>query len=346
MAPRPPSRCSFRFPSILIVVLLSSQLQNSLQSHDDVIKEVRTEVFLSPEFVLEPGLVSNKYYYNVDFPRGHIAIKSFNAEVVDERGNPIPLHETYLHHWVLLRDYYLPKNVGAAVGIHRSDRGFQNSDDHITVSNSGLCDNGLWQYFGLGSETRKTDSYVPDPYGIEVGNPADIPTGYEEGWVLNVHAIDTRGAEDKLGCTECRCDLYNVTVDEYGQMLPENYKGGTKCCHDETRCTVKGGFQGAKRSLFLKYTVKYIEWEPSIVPVKIYILDITDIWTKGNESRGVKDRHNCMVEYDVDSSPIGVVNDECIHTKTLTVRFSNGGDLIYGVGHQHAGATGTILYGE
>ncbi|KAL0319026.1 UNVERIFIED_CONTAM: hypothetical protein Sangu_2058800 [Sesamum angustifolium] len=160
--------------------------------------------------------------------------------------------------------------------------------------NSGVCDSALPQYFGLGSETRRTSTYVPDPYGIEVGDPADIPDGYEEQWVLNVHAIDTRGAEDKLGCTECRCDLYNVTADEYGRALPLNYIGGFRCCYDSTRCRVKEGFEGVKRSLFLRYTVKYVDWDASIVPAKIYIFDVTDIWTKADESRGLKARHNCL----------------------------------------------------
>ncbi|GFQ07522.1 hypothetical protein PHJA_002896300 [Phtheirospermum japonicum] len=319
----------------ILFVLLQLQFSQSYPRNYENNK-VKTEVFLSPKFVLEPGLVSNKYYFNIDFPRGHIALKSFDAEVVDGKGNPIPLHETYLHHWVLQR-YYRRKNAGR-VGNYHTDLGFQNPDQ-IIVGNSGVCDNALTQYFGLGAETRKTSTYVPDPYGIEVGNPADVPVGYEEGWVLNVHAIDTRGAEDKLGCTECRCDLYNMS-------LSENYKGGVRCCHDETRCKLKEGFQGVKRSLYLRYTVRYVDWEPSIVPVKIYILDVTDVWTKGDESRGVKDRHNCVIEYDIESCPVGMANDGCIHTKSLTVSLPAGGDLIYGVGHQHAGATATTLYGE
>ncbi|KAI3463518.1 hypothetical protein Pfo_020181 [Paulownia fortunei] len=331
------SGCLLSYLAILLVLLLVQSSEAHLSENG-----VKTEVFLSPEFVLEPGSVSNKYYYNIDFPGGHIGLKSFNAEVIDERGNPIPLHETYLHHWVLLR-YYQRKGVD--IRKYHGDLGFHRSD-HIIIKNSGMCDSGLSQYFGLGSETRRTPTDVPDPYGIEVGNPVDIPAGYEEGWMLNVHAIDTRGAEDKLGCTECRCDLYNVTVDEYDQVLPPNYKGGLRCCYDETRCRVKEGFQGVKRSLYLRYTVKYVDWNSLIVPVKIYILDVTDIWTKADESRGLRARHHCLVEYEVESCPVGAANDSCTHTKTLTVTLPTGGDVIYGVGHQHAGGTGTALYGE
>ncbi|KZV21415.1 hypothetical protein F511_14947 [Dorcoceras hygrometricum] len=321
-------------PLIIVIVEANQRTENGL----------KTEVFSSPEFALEPGSVSNKYYYNVDFPRGHIAIKSFNGEVVDENGRSIPLHETYLHHWVVLR-YYQRKGVDIHVPTVHGDLGFLQSK-HIIVKNSGVCDNGLTQYFGLGSETRRTVTDVPDPYGIEVGNPDDIPDGYEERWMVNVHAIDTRGTDDKLGCTECRCDLYNVTNDEYGHVVPRTYFGGLRCCYNGARCRVRDGFQGEKRSLHLRYTVKYLEWDPSILPVRIYIFDVTDIWTKAEESRGVRARHQCLVEYDVESCPVAEANEGCSHSKSLAFSFPTGGEVIYGVGHQHAGGTGTTLYGE
>ncbi|XP_073296772.1 uncharacterized protein [Primulina huaijiensis] len=332
------SGCWFLYLAILLLVAIVPCSQANQRSEDGL----KTEVFSSPEFVLEPGLVSNKYYYNIDFSRGHIAIKNFNGEVVDENGKSIPLHETYLHHWVVLR-YYQRKGVDIP-NIH-GDLGFLRSK-HIIVKNSGVCDSGLSQYFGLGSETRRTTTDVPDPYGIEIGNPDDIPNGYEERWMLNVHAIDTRGAEDKLGCTECRCDLYNVTVDEYGYVLPRTYGGGLRCCYDDARCRVKEGFQAEKRSLRLRYTVKYVEWDPSILPVQIYIFDVTDIWTKSDESRGVRARHHCLIEYDVESCTVAEANDGCTHSKILTINFPTGGEVVYGVGHQHAGGIGTTLYGE
>ncbi|MED6184703.1 hypothetical protein PIB30_050079 [Stylosanthes scabra] len=75
----------------------------------------------------------------------------------------------------------------------------------------GLCQyNALPYFFGVGSERRGVETHIPDPYAIEIGNP---PEGYDEKWLINVHAIDTRGVQDKVGCTECRCDLYNITKD-------------------------------------------------------------------------------------------------------------------------------------
>lgn len=281
----------FLFPLAILLMLLGTPCLGSFVKSEDKIK---SSVFLSPKFELGPGSVINRYYYDIDFPRGHIAIKSFNAEVIDEAGNSIPLHETYLHHWVVAR-YHKSKHV-----THReydSHRMLQNSDNGVLVRNSGICqENTLGQYFGLGSETRGTATDIPDPFGIEIGNPAEIPEGFEEKWLVNVHAIDTRGAEDKLGCTECKCDLYNVTVDEYGRPIRPDYKGGLLCCYDYSQCKLKEGFEGPKRSLYLKYTIKWVDWNDFIVPVKIYIIDVTDTLLQlSDSSKGLNSEHSCKV---------------------------------------------------
>nr|GMD33897.1 uncharacterized protein LOC109163058 [Ipomoea batatas] len=273
--------------------------------------DMKVESFVSPRFELEPGSVSNKVFTGVDFPKGHIAWKGFHAEIVDEEGKSVPLHETYLHHWVVAR-YMIRKGVCAE----------------------------LPQYFGVGSETRKTNFIIPDPYGIEVGNS---PPGLEEGWMLNVHAIDTRGTgENKVGCAECRCDLYNVTKDEEGRGLGD-YPGGMKCCYDGARCKVKQGFQGEKRGLYLKYTVTYVDWNPSIVPVKIYLFDVADTLELSDIFPG---RHTCEIEYQVEACSAATPADECVHSKSLTVSLPKGGDLIYAYAHQHIGGIGSTLFGE
>ncbi|KAB1200266.1 hypothetical protein CJ030_MR0G007710 [Morella rubra] len=307
--------------------------------------KIKSAVFLSPKFVLGPGSVVNRYYYDIDFPRGHIALKSFNAEVVDEAGNSVPLHETYVHHWTIGRYY---QRTGAMDPDHTNARQEFNQSDRIFLRNSGICQkNTLGQYYGLGSETRGTATHVPDPYGIEVGNPADIPTGYDERWMLNVHAIDTRGAEDRLGCIECRCDLYNITLDEYGRPLKPDYAGGLLCCYDHTRCRVKEGFEGAEKSLYLRYTVKWLEWDDSILPVKIYIFDVTDTWKRLENSTGENAEHKCHVEYEVESCNASCMADDgCIDNKRLSLTMPRGGFVVYGVAHQHAGGIGSALYGE
>ncbi|KAA8542041.1 hypothetical protein F0562_023193 [Nyssa sinensis] len=323
----------------MLLVAISIQTQALVRNENGI----KSAEFVSPMFVLEPGSVVDKFYYNIDFPRGHIALKNFNAEVVDEAGNPVPLHETYLHHWVVVRYY---QHKGVEVPIYDGDLGFHQSD-FIVVGNAGICDNSLVQYFGLGSETRKTATHVPDPYGIEVGNPAEIPAGYEERWLLNVHAIDTRGAEDKLGCTECRCDLYNVTEDKHGRPLRPDYIGGLRCCYDQTQCKVKEGLESAKRGLYMRYTVTWVDWDNSILPVRIYIFDVTDMWKRLDQSTGQSTKHYCQVEYEIEScTATSLANDGCIDSKRVSLSFPTGGNVIYGAAHQHTGGIGSTLYGE
>nr|ASM47275.1 nodulin19-like protein 3 [Trema levigatum] len=313
--------------AILVLVLSSIPCSNSVRIKN--IFKTNSAVFLSPEFKMGPGSVINKYYYNIDFPRGHIAVKSFNAEVVDEAGHPVPLYETYLHHWVIYR-YYQPKGNPQKL----------NESNFELLGNSGVCqDNILGQYYGVGSETRKTPTFVPDPYGIEVGNPAEIPDGHEERWMVNVHAIDTRGTEDGLGCTECRRDLYNVSKDEHGRPLRPDYKGGLLCCYDETQCRLRKGFQGAKRSLYLRFTLEWLYWSDFILPVKIYMFDVTDTWDPLNPAA-----HDCKIEYDVAKSC--EAGHRCIDSKRTRVTMPTGGYLVYGVAHQHTAGAGSALYGE
>ncbi|KAF2321366.1 hypothetical protein GH714_040449 [Hevea brasiliensis] len=321
--------------AILLLVFNFSCSQDPLENGNHNIKSA---TFLSPEFVLGPGSVENRNYFNVDFPRGHIALKSFNAEVIDESGNPVPLHETYLHHWVVDRYYQRKDKASATENNQRSDYKF--------AGNSGICQGRvLRQYFGLGSETRKTATHVPDPFGIEIGNPAEIPTGYEERWMLNVHAIDTRGVEDRLGCTECKCDLYNVTVDENGKPLRPDYTGGFYCCYDRTQCRIRPGFEGVKRSLYLRYTVKWVDWDSSIIPVKIFIFDVTDTGKRITGSTELSPENGCQVEYEVmPCNGTGVGVDECIDVKRTSLTMPTGGYVIYGVAHQHTGGTGSTLY--
>jgi hypothetical protein len=306
---------------------------------------LKSAVFTSPEFVMEPGSVSDKIYYNIDFPKGHIAIKSFNAEVIDENGNSVPLRDTYLHHWAVLRYY---QRHGMQVSDHKDVFGFLKSD-FIVVKNAGICGFELPQFFGLGSETRQTATDVPDPYGIEVGNPTGIPSGYEERWLLNVHAIDTRGTEDSLGCTECRCDLYNVTSDEYGRKLSPNYIGGLRCCYDGMRCRLRKGFhidQIHRSRLFVRYTVKWVDWDTVVLPVKIYIFDVTDKWKKIDPSTGISTKHDCQIEYDIEPFVMGADSNDWVDSKRVALSLQAGGDVIYGAAHQHTGGIGSTLYRE
>ncbi|GAB2240971.1 hypothetical protein Droror1_Dr00021489 [Drosera rotundifolia] len=322
-----------------LILALCLQLSHAHLWNDDQ-TQVKTSVYLSKAFVMKPGSVVDRYYYGIDFPKGHVALKSFNAEVVDETGVPVPLHETYLHHWVVARYY---QRIGAQVSDVSSSYEGDNNLDFKVAGNSGICQNGsLGQYFGLGSETRGTETHVPDPYGIEIGKPEDVPAGFEEKWMLNIHAIDTRNVVDRLGCTECRCDLYNVTKDKSGQPLRPGYVGGLRCCYDETQCRVKDGVVSESRTLYLRYTVKWVEWKYDMLPVRIYIFDVTDT----PRSSGGSITHYCRVEYDVEQCTSVMANGRCIDSKTTSLLMPRAGYVVYGVAHQHSGGAGSTLYGE
>ncbi|XP_016571502.2 uncharacterized protein LOC107869477 [Capsicum annuum] len=315
----------------LAVLLLLVPIDGNSQTETSTAGRIKSVVFHSPKFVLKPGSVANNFYYNIDLPKGHIAVKDFYAEVVDEAGHSVPLSQVYLHHWVVVR-YNQRKD---------------NLSEIIANGNSGMCDDGvLIQHFALGSETRKTSTYIPDPYAIEIGNPADVPEGYQEGWLINLHAIDTRGTEDRFGCIGCSCHLYNITKDEIGRDIEPDYFGGLKCCRDKTRCRLKEGFKGPKKAYYLKYTVKYVDWDvASVVPLKVYIFDVTDSWKKPENPTAVE-KHQCQIEYQVESCSADESVRGCTHARNITVPFPVDGDVIYGVAHQHRGSIRSTLHGE
>jgi len=66
---------------LLVAMLLLLFRTPCLSSFTNTKNKIKSVVFLSPKFELGPGSVINRYYYDIDFPRVHIALKSFNAEV-------------------------------------------------------------------------------------------------------------------------------------------------------------------------------------------------------------------------------------------------------------------------
>ncbi|CAI0410792.1 unnamed protein product [Linum tenue] len=313
--------------SLLLALLLSLATAQAWEA-----LPLQKRAFYSPSFSMAPGSVAFDYFYDVEFPRGHLALKSFRADVVDADDNVIPYHEVYLHHSYIVR-YYQARN-----------------DGFIYRRNHGICQGDLLgQYFGLGTEMQSTPTAVPDPYGIEIGNPAPIPHGFDEKWLLVVHAIDTRGAVDRFGCAECRRDLYNVTVDQFGEPLKDDYYGGLSCCYAHTQCKVREDYEGTTRSLRMRYTLTWTEWVPSIIPVRVYIFDVTDdMKLVVNPSSGaVAAKHDCLIEYMVESCHVdGNGEKGCADFKKSIVAMPKGGNVIFGLTHLHSGAINSTLYGQ
>ncbi|KAD4889165.1 hypothetical protein E3N88_21238 [Mikania micrantha] len=109
--------------------------------------------------------------------------------------------------------------------------------------------------------------------------------------------------------------------------------------YDGTQCKVKNGVQNVSKNVYFKYTVKWVDWGDSIVPVKIFIFDVTDTW----EKTGI---HDCLFEYDVKKSTTGVATNNYTSSRRSSVSFPTAGDVIYGFAQQYIGRTGASLHGE
>ena len=91
-------------PLVLVMMtMISCSEAVGINNNNPMNMVIKTQTFSSPSFTTTPGLVIEKFFYNINFPKSHIAIKSFDVEVVDESGNQVPLPQTYLHHWALVR---------------------------------------------------------------------------------------------------------------------------------------------------------------------------------------------------------------------------------------------------
>ncbi|KAK7316768.1 hypothetical protein RJT34_00476 [Clitoria ternatea] len=332
-----------KFISIVLILSLSSLSllpRTTYSLYQDPSNPVNTDMFLSESFEMGPGSVAVKNFVNIKFPRGHIGVKSFDVELVDEYENSIPLYETYFHHWFAIR-YFVNTAMLANPEPHLDP-----SKGYIFKRNAGTCNSYILpHYWGLGGESRGTSSHIPDPFAVELGNPTETPDEYEEQWLFNIMVIDTRGVQDKRGCAECRCDLfnlskdfYNVTKDIHGQPLTTDYKGGLFCCQDNLQCKLRKGFQGPTRKVFLRYKIRWVDWDEYQVPVKFYILDSTD----KVRSNGSEIIHDCLAEYMIPASD----GEDTLHVQKAKIPIEKGGYLIYGTAHMHVGAVNATLYGQ
>ncbi|KAK2400083.1 hypothetical protein QL285_049814 [Trifolium repens] len=196
--------------SISIMLMLSRTTYSQQNKYQNPIKSA---TYLSEKFELRPGEVLAKALYDIEFPIGHIGVKSFDVDLVDEQGNSVPLYETYIHHWFALR-YHVSKDKNMS---HDPNDPF---GGRIFKRNYGTCNGGILpHYWGMGSESRGTSSKIPDPFAVELGNPEHIPKGWEEKWLFSLMFIDTRGTKDRKSCTECRklALRYKITWVDWDQ---------------------------------------------------------------------------------------------------------------------------------
>jgi hypothetical protein len=311
---------------------------------------VKKVTYLSPPLTAMPGEVNNKYFPGM-FPEGHIGIKRLTADLVYANGEPVPLTDIYLHHWVML-EFAMPKgkaqqHMGRLLKklrrhrYHTYDDGFARAafeDCHHHRRHSSLHaeekEPKFMNFMGKGGETRHTETRLPGPYVIESGIPEE---GYETYWSLNVHGLDTRGAVNKEGCAECRCHLFNATTDEDGKPLPEGYIGGLRCCGDGNQCAVEEGFNGGKITFHLRYEWEYIDWNECLVPTTSIGIDVTN-------HDGFDEN---LVEFTVDGcGDADPASEECLDTREATRIAPIGGEIVLTLSHLHASILDAVVYGE
>ncbi|KAI5397914.1 hypothetical protein KIW84_063647 [Lathyrus oleraceus] len=309
-------------------------------------KIIHSAKYVSEKFEVGPREVANKALFDIEFPKGHIGVKSFDVDLIDEQGNSVQLYETYFHHWFAVK-YIVAK-------------GKNMSDDPNDPTG--------------GSESRGTVSNLPHPFAVELGNPSNITEGWEERWLFSLMVIDTRGTKDRKSCTECRCDqfnlpenFYNVTPDIHGKPLSPEYKGGVFCCQNGFQCKLEEGFQAPRRKLALRYKITWVDWDQDHILVRFYVLDSTDrVRTNGSETihdcldgrtlctstprygTGTKagNEKGYVIEMSAEYTIPENNSNDPFHVQKASIPIEKSGYLIYDTAHMHTGVVNATLYGH
>ncbi|KAL2319940.1 hypothetical protein Fmac_028909 [Flemingia macrophylla] len=135
--------------------------------------DIKFATLVSESFEVGPGNIAAKTFLDIKFPKGHIGVKSFDVELVDEDGNSVPLYETYIHHWFAIKYF---ENITLSRNI-KQYHDLRNGD--VFQRNQGTCQGYMLpHYWGLGAESRGTSSNLPDPfaeYTIQRIHDSDSP---------------------------------------------------------------------------------------------------------------------------------------------------------------------------
>ena len=222
-----------QIPALALPTPLSSVQDNAL-----------TYVTLrSPPISLRSGQIANTLnnWGPLEWVRGHIGIRHFNARIVDDSGSPVPLTEVYVHHWV----------------IYRMDK-----TRTVIFPNGGACPN-LPNIFGIGAELFHTEYNYPAPYAV-------VSSG-EEVWTANIHLIRTTNVPDVQSCIECHCAY---------SRPPQAPYGGIACCPDQAMCWgMSNSTLNDPKTYYLQYTIGYVNVTKDVVPLTIFSFDVTSTHT-------------------------------------------------------------------
>lgn len=273
---------------------------------------LKEQTFLSPPMRLGNGEIANKYMPTV-WPEGHISVQAFTADLVKglPDGSPPPLTpccegghsasrtEAFLHHWTVnkwqLPEFMYKKIVeegGVNYGLNGEGWDSVFADAGLNTGANGPCwDATLHTYFGIGNEVRgspkknggtEEEAYeFPEPYGVVFD--ADYMRKSGQFMLLNNHIIDLRNVSDARGCSECECNVTGVSPWD------PRYLGGIECCHssdfDGGKCSLQPGIEKSNITYYIRYTLKFKDYDDSVLPLNVMTLEITDNNTEWSDLR-------------------------------------------------------------
>lgn len=280
--------------------------------NDTTTTTTHTATYRSKPLALTPGMVVNTEMEDtfMEFPSGTYAITSFTAEIVNKKGESIPLIDAYLHHWII-----------------------ENND-----GNAGPCDN-LRYVLGVGSESRNTVMELPDGYGLHVKD--------NDRWRANIHLIDTRKPVwDVKSCIECACEFGGGSIDccpdgsicpldaignyESSSLLPKNYPK----------------MQKLEATYFLEYTLTYVTGPAAAMPrpVSVHVLDNTHCGIEYNVPPACAwwidklTQSGRKMPSDYRTAP-----GCALHSLAASYPVLEDSEILFAVGHQHIGAVNISL---
>jgi hypothetical protein len=289
-----------RFPTLCDGLQLSfDRVEHIEQPHEslqDVV--VHTDTFLSIPMDLEDGemIFTPQETTKMQMPSAGLfgyAILGFHGEIVDANNESAPLSRIYDHHWIAVQK------------------------DH----NNPLCDNSPNYVFGIGAESRNTNTQLPVGHGYHVE-----PSKNE--WGANIHLLHTEGLSgDPLQAAK-ECNECYYAPNKGPNCTPEQ-NGTFQCCGDycaDHTCfcpTIQPHHNKDTQRFYLRYSVNYTYDIKNIQPVEI----------------GIITAPNCHLFYDV------LENDE--HPENLTsssYTVPQDAEVVFAVGHQHVGAINISLF--
>ena len=212
------------------------------------------KTYLSPPMPLKPGQVvfTNPGKTPLKMPVTGSMVTGFTGEVVDDKGDSMPLTFVYDHHWIAIDSH------------HEND----------------LCPGFENYVFGIGAESRNSPQRFPAGYGY--------PIAAGTAWGGNIHLLHTQNlstvfSEGSLDLAAKQCNECYYAPGKGKECTPTR-NGTFECCGD--RCydgscscpTTVAAHLLPATTFYLRYSVWYVEPEQASMLKDVRI----GVWTTPN----------------------------------------------------------------